>query len=66
MNFEVLLKPVGMSRKVKRIAPECVYLLTAADRDDAAKKARQAFGAGRLALECLMTLIESAAQLRKV
>jgi hypothetical protein len=38
--FEVTLKPVGMSRKINRIVPECVYLLTAADRDAAAQTAR--------------------------
>lgn len=38
--FEVTLKPVGMSSKVKRIAPECVYSVTASDRDSAAQKAR--------------------------
>ncbi len=41
ISFEVTLKPVGMSRKVKRIAPECVYLLTASDRDAALQLAAQ-------------------------
>jgi hypothetical protein len=41
INWEITLKPVGMSRKVKRIAPECVYLLTAADRDTATNEARR-------------------------
>lgn len=42
LNFEVTLKPTGMSRKVLRITPECVYLLAAEDRDAAARKAREA------------------------
>lgn len=38
--FDVTLKPVGMSRKVKRTCPEVIYSLTASDRDTAAQQAR--------------------------
>lgn len=40
IRFEVTLKPTAMSRKVNRMCPECVYLLTARDRDAAAQQAR--------------------------
>ena len=38
--FDVTLKPVGMSRKVKRICGELIYSLTALDRDAAAQQAK--------------------------
>ena len=40
ITFDVTLKPVGMSRKVKRLPPECIYSVTASDRDAAAQQAR--------------------------
>lgn len=40
IRFDVTLKPVGMSRKVNRLSPECIYSVTASDRDEAAKRAR--------------------------
>lgn len=40
ITFDVTLKPVGMSRKVKRTCPEVIYSLTASDRDAAAQQAR--------------------------
>lgn len=40
ITFDVTLKPVGMSRKVKRICGELLYSLTAYDRDAAAQQAR--------------------------
>lgn len=40
INFEVTMKPTGRPRKEHRIRPEFVVTLTAADRDDAARQAR--------------------------
>lgn len=40
ISFDVTLKPVGMSSKVKRLSPECIYSVIAFDRDSAAQKAR--------------------------
>ena len=41
IRFDVTLKPVGMSSRVKRLCSELVYPLAASNRDAAAQAARE-------------------------